>query len=1089
MRENENFYHIFFIYHPADIDKVRRVAAQTAATGVHCYFSEDEFGRSAESIGRLQDGINRSYTVAFALSPESAESQLCNELLQFAIGNGKRLVTLILDEDIDVEVHAAIAQNPYVFFRESDELAARVDELRAYLPADDNLQLHTELLVLAKIWRERGRPPDLLLPPSRLEEARQWLAGASARHPKPSPLQVEFVHTSRRQPPKRRPLVTRQLAVGLAILIALGIGFLLLQRALAGFGAAQFSGALTNEARTQAAMSAETKAGGDGALGLIDEIGATSVSLRAAAAHTATAESIAATAVAQATQTAQAQVDQRATQMRATEIVELERDEVAKRLVQAGAEALAQGDADLALALAWEAKDGLEDPKLAHRLLRRATGSRQAKTLDDVALLRLHPAGAGFALLPLSRDRLQLHDGESWSLRHELSDHEASITTIAYSPDGAYLVSASEDGEIIIRDGESGGARRSLRRHQGAVTALAFTAAGGQLYSGGQEPLLLAWDIASGESLASYTLDEGDEMTIHELIVTGDGGRVIGWSSSGMRQWSADALELLAADDEGRVYRGYDAQRRIGYTGGRSLPAFPGDRNTGALTFWDLESSQPLIRLTDGFNWSFLNVGDLSAAADDLQFIAFHEEVALVVVDNSDDERRALIVSVDEGRVLRNFDGDFLAQLRSAEFLDADMLISGTRDGRVILWSASDGGFVREIASAPGGIESLLVNEAANLAVARSIDGAAHLWRIHDSAADPMLTLRDALPGTAIDPSGAALLLVDADGLSLREVESGSVIARISASLVSSVDDRFAAYREGRLTVYETKSGAEIHSWDWAGGAVVQLQLSPAGDRVATVTENSELWLARADANSLRRLARLAARPSLMRFAPDGRTLLTLQDQHAVLWDTESGGARAAYPLGTAHSAPVQAAFTRDSDSIVFYLQMEEGLAALAALELTDNTVRQRTFVDVQTAALSADGERLSLAFRDGRVHIVETASGEVLRQLPAGAHDLSKLRYLPEADALLAAAGAELLLWDLAAAVIEQRFAHGVPIADFGISRDETRILSADESGTYRLWQVESAEDLLERIARFYAPRDLTCAEREQHLVAPLCE
>ena len=1089
MRENDIFYDIFFIYHPADIDRARRVAAQTRATGVNCYFSEDEYGKTTDSIRRLHDGIVRSYTVAFALSPESAESQLCNELLQFAVGNGKRLVTLILDEDIDVEVHAAIAQNPYVYFREGDDLAERVDELRAYLPADDNLKLHTELLVLARIWRERGRPPDLLLPPDRLEEARLWMASASARHPKPSPLQVEFVHTSRRQPPKRRKPTARRVALGLALALALGLCLLLLQQALAGLGAARSTGALTIEARTQAALLADANAAGGGALALIDEVAATSVSLRAAAAVTATAESIAATALAHTTQTAQALVDQRATQTRATEIAQLERNEVAARLVQVGEEALAQGDAELALALAWEAKDGLEDPVPAYRLLRRVAGDRQAKTLEDVALLRLNPDGAGFALVSRQRDALQLFDGESWTLRHEIADHESAISAVEYSPDGNLLISAADDGEIIIRDGESGGVRQRLRGHQGAVTALAFDAAGGRLFSAGQEPLLLAWDIANGETLASYSLDEARGMTIQDLIVSGDGGRLIAWSDAGMTQWSADTLAPLADDTNELVYRGYDARGRFGYTGGRSLPAYPGDSNTGALIFWDLESGGQLFRLTDGFNWSFLNDGDLTAAADEAEIIAFYEDVALVIVDNSDGATRALVVSAADGRVLRTFENDFLAQLTSAEFLDAETILSAASENRVVLWSAADGGFIGEIASAPGGIESLMVNTAANLVVARTSGGAAHLWRIHDSGADPVLTLPHALPGTAISTSGAVLLLLDESGLSLQAIETGSQVARLSANQIISAGEYFASYTEGSLSVYETETGAEIKAWDWDGGLATDLQLSAAGDMLAAVTESNELWLARADANSPRRLARLATRPSLIKFAHDDGTLLTLQERHAVLWDTDSGSARAAYPLGAETSAPVQAAFTRDGESIVFYLQLEDGLAGIAKLDLSDNSVSRRTFVGVRGAALAEDGARLSLAFLDGRVQVIATASGEVLAQLPTSAGDASQLLHLPQTNALLAAVGAELILWDLQAGVVQQHFTHTDAVADFSASRDGTRILTVDELGTHRLWQVESDEDLLARVARYYAPRDLSCAEREQYLVAPLCE
>ena len=180
MRDNNSFYDIFFIFHPADIDRVGRIAAQTRATGIDALLHEDEFGKGAGGVKILKNGILRSYTVAFVMSPDSAESQLCNELLQYAVSKGKPLVTLILDDEIKVEVHPAIAQNPYVFFRDDDELAARVDELRAYLRSDDHLKRHTELLVRAENWRDRGRPPDLLLPPDKLDETRDWLATASA---------------------------------------------------------------------------------------------------------------------------------------------------------------------------------------------------------------------------------------------------------------------------------------------------------------------------------------------------------------------------------------------------------------------------------------------------------------------------------------------------------------------------------------------------------------------------------------------------------------------------------------------------------------------------------------------------------------------------------------------------------------------------------------------------------------------------------------------------------------------------------------------------------------------------------------------
>ena len=1093
MRDTDSYYDIFFIYHPADIDSVRRVAAQIRATGINCHFDEDEFGKTADGLAQLKAGVLRSYTVAFALSSDSAESQLCNELLQYAVTNSKRLVTLILDEDIEVEVHPAIAQNPFVFFREQDDLVSRVEELRGYLTADHNLKLHTELLVFADNWQRQGRTPELLLPPDRMEEARKWLAMGSARDPNPSPLQVEYIHNSRRQRPKTRRPVSRHIPLGIALVVALIAGLILLQQAVAGFQAAQISSAATSEAQTQLALTAaEATAASDSAVGLIDDVAATSASLRTAIAQTATADSITATAVARITQTAQAAADMRATSERATQVFEIARDEGAERLIHAGEEALLLGNVELALAMAWEAKDTLDDPKPAYRLMRRATAAGPTMALHDVSMLQFHPEGVEFALVTQSNNSVQIYDSATWSLQHEFTDHEAEISTIAYSHDGVYLISAARDGEIIIRDSGTREIQHRLQRLQGTITAAVFYPAGDRLVSAGDDPLLVLWDINSGEELATVAAEDDEDFQIYDLVVTADGEQIIGWSNTGgetaMAQWSADTLEPLSAETGGRVYRGHDGQGRIGYTGGRSLPEYPGDTNTGDLVFWDLTTGLQVSRLSEGFNWTVLSGGSLTTATDNLLFVTFLEDLALVGVTNSESGQRAVLVNVEDGSLLRNFDSEIAGQLMAAEFLDSETIVSATQDNRLVLWSSDDGSLIREIATLPQAIQQLQLNVSANTLMAQANDGKAYLLRMSDAANEPIQILQDALPGTSISPSGDVLLVDEEDGLSLRGVDSQETIVRLAHSRVSNVGATFATYGDGRLSVYNTETGAEISSWDWDGKAVQDLHLSPGGGLLLVVAESNELWLARRDAASPQRLASTMKRPSLARFSPKGDLVLTLHDEFAVLWESESGVARGAYPLGAESSQTVQAAFSESGESIIFFVQLEDGLAGLTAVELDDNAVRRETFVDIQQGALSSDGMYLALALTDGSIKIIETSSGEVKHRLPASASYVQKLQYLPNADVLVSASGSDLILWDAPSAMEDHRFSHPNAVSDFSLSENGQRILTLDENGAYRLWQVESPAQLLERIEAVYAPRELTCAEREQYLIPPLC-
>ena len=440
-------YDLFFVYHPDDIAIVRRIAAQLNAMGTECRFEEDDFSKSAVDIGELKANVLRSHTIGVALSPESASSQLCNELIQYAVNNSKRIVSLILDEDIEVEVHPAIGENPYVFFRQQDKLAERVDELRLYLTVDHETRLHTELLVAADRWQRRGRRPSQLLPTQRVAEARQWLAGGSGRNLKPSPLLVEFIHSSRRQrQPSQRRLPRARFGLAAIVLIGLGLGFLLLRAVLQENQAAQAAAAKTSAAQTQVALTgAAGTAASDSALGLVDMLAATSAVIGESVNRTAQAVAAAATQAADATRTAQAI----ATLARATEIYEQARDADAARLVEAAKAALDAGDSELALALAWVAKDALDDPGPAYRVLRRAAAAGMSASLDDVFALRFQPGGDRFAVVPITLDKVQIYDSATWKLIAEISDHDSPISQLAYSPDGSKLITASDDGEIV----------------------------------------------------------------------------------------------------------------------------------------------------------------------------------------------------------------------------------------------------------------------------------------------------------------------------------------------------------------------------------------------------------------------------------------------------------------------------------------------------------------------------------------------------------------------------------------------------------------------------------------------------------------
>ena len=1088
MVDSEQFFDIFFIYHPDDIVVVRRIAAQLKALGLACRFVDDEFSGGALDTGQLKADVLRSHAVGIVLSPVSAASQLCNELIQHAVTNSKRIVSMILDDDIDVEVHPAVADNPYVFFRQQDHLADRVEEVRQYMAVDYEVRLHTELLVAADRWQRRGRRPSQLLPPERVIAARQWLANDTLRTVKPSPLLVEYIHSSRRQRASSGPTIPfARLSLALLLIILLIASFFVLRAALDANAAAQAAVAQTSAARAQVALtSAAATAASDSAVGLVDVLAATSESIGVSVSQTAQAEAAAATQAAYATQTAQAI----ATQARATEVYALARDADALRLIRAAEAALEASDGELALALAWTAKDALEDPQPAYRVMRQAVSTGASLTLEDVALLEFQPGGGSFALVQRTAAKLQIFDSANWTLKHELDDSDAPVTALAYSPDGTLLVTGSADGEVVIRVANSGTAIHRLERHQAAVTALAFAPIGSTLYSAGSDPTLVAWDSETGDELAVFEFDEGDAAAIKDLLATADGGRIIGRAGDDvipqMRQWTADTLELIS---DNRVYRGYDGGGRIGYSGGRSLPAYPDDPHSGDLTLWDLTTGERIAPVTEGFNWSLLAGGDLTAATDELLFISFHEDRALVGVRASDGGQRAVLIDASNGSLIRSFDGKLAASLANADFIDASTLMSATQDDRLILWSSADGTLIRQFAAAPQTLAQVEISAEGNTVVGRSADGSAFLWRLGQGGVEPTATYPGALPGTGLSPSGATMLLVDEDGATLRAIDTDGIISQFDASLVSKAGARFATYQGDLVSLHDFESGETLHSWpaDWDDAQ--QMRLSRDGE-LLLAQAGGQLWLLRAESESPLRLNAGGAGPPLqVAFAAGGANFATVHAQHVLLWDTARAAALGAYPLGDVSADKLNLAFSPDGERLYFFVRLQGGLAGLTAVAIADNSVRRRAFLDVAYGELSPDGEFLLLALSDGRFQIVGTETGDILHTLSVKASAIQSLRLLPELGLLLASSGSDVTVWDTAAAAIDQQFVSAHPLLDFSHSGDAQRFLTRDARGLARLWQVESPAELLRRIEADHPPRDLTCAERERHLVLPLCE
>jgi WD40 repeat protein len=448
------------------------------------------------------------------------------------------------------------------------------------------------------------------------------------------------------------------------------------------------------------------------------------------------------------------------------------------------------------------------------------------------------------------------------------------------------------------------------------------------------------------------------------------------------------------------------------------------------------------------------------------------------------------ILSVSPDFSLRSWDLETGEQIRWHDFNSMPDSLVISPDGRIALLSVEselhqwDVGRWREIGRFLGHtagdnvrnqVDSIAISPDGRLALSGSTAGALRLWNLEGQAEFRRFeTDSTPISAVAVSPDGGYLLTGDATGDAiLWDVEGGKAIRRFEGDGIPVCPDCVAFSPDGRQVLV----GAE----------------DVFGDSGAT---SLVLW----DVEIGEEIRRFEGHVTYVRslaFSPDGRTVLSGSQSlplntvgDLVFWDIETGREIRRFDIthdvaNIAFSADGSRALTGSASQYSLILWDVATGREIHRFEGHEGPVLAVAFGPEETSVLSASV--------DGSLILWDVETGEVIRRYLGHEQAVWGLDVSPDGRYTISGSDdATVILWDFETGEELRRFSeHTASVLDVVFSPDSQAAFSVSLDGALIQWQIADLplDELIEWVHANRYVRELTCDERAQYRVEPLCE
>jgi WD40 repeat protein len=633
---------------------------------------------------------------------------------------------------------------------------------------------------------------------------------------------------------------------------------------------------------------------------------------------------------------------------------------------------------------------------IRERTLRNAAEGRELTAWSGLSLeddpqrsliLGLYAWGKQHAMVPGLADFLHSALLRS-AIRLTLHGHQDSVWSVAWSPDGSKLATASKDNTARVWDAATGRELLVLRGHLRAVESVAWSPDGSKLATASEDRAAKVWDASSGRELLTVYGHLGDVMSV---------------------AWSPDGTKLATAsrDNTAKVW---DAVT------GRELLDLPGHQDQVLSVAWSPDGSQLATASSDKTAkvWQAETGRELLTLRGHqarVERVAWSPDGSQLATASWD--RTAKTWDAGTGTELLTLRGHQDQVLSVAWSPDGHRLGTASGDRTAKVWDAKTGREMLTARGHDGPVWSLAWSPDSNKFATSGADHTAKVW---EAQPRELLTLRghqNGILGVAWSPDAGKLVTASLDKTAkVWEAATGRELltlrnhdgAVMSAAWSPDGSKLATASWDSTAKVWEAATGHEFLTLRGHQGYVMGLAWSPDGAKLATASRDgaAKVWEA-ATGRELLTLRGHQGPVMSVAWSPDGSKLATAgDDTTAKVWEAATGHELTSLH---GHQGPVLSVAWSPNGSMLATGSGDNSAKVWEAVTGHELLSLHGHQGYVMSVAWSPDGSRLATASWDGTEKVWDAKTGRDLLTLRGHQGQVMSVAWSPDGGRLASAA------------------------------------------------------------------------------------